>query len=40
MVVAVTRLAPEDIVDGARERKPPGLWYSEHVANTYSGWEI
>ena len=40
MVVAVTRLAPEDIVGEARERKPPGLWYSEHVANTYSGWEM
>jgi hypothetical protein len=40
VVVAVTRLAPTDIVDGERERKPPGLWYSGHVANTFSGWEM
>ena len=40
VVVAVTRLAPTDVVGGERERKPPGLWYSEHVANAFWGWEM
>ena len=40
VVVAVTRLAPTDVVGGERERKPPGLWYSEHVANAFWGREM
>ena len=38
VVVAVTRLAPTDVVNGYGERKPPGLWHGEHVA--FWGWEM
>ena len=40
VVVAVTRLAPSDIVGAVRERQPPGLWYSETVAWGDWRWEM
>ena len=40
VVVAVTRLAPSDFVGTDRERRPPGLWYSEHRGGDYWGWEM
>lgn len=40
IVVAVSRLAPSDILDGLRERNPPGRWYSKFVGSEFSGWEM
>jgi len=40
LIVAVSRLAPSDVLDGLRERDPPGKWYSKFVGSEFSGWEM
>ena len=40
VVVAVSRLAPSDVLGGLRERDPPGRWYSKFVGFEFSGWEM
>ena len=40
VVLAASRLAPEDVPHNPLQRMPHGLWWSEHVAGAFNGYEF